>query len=563
MPKSRPQARGPRKSASSSEAPASKARIWLPLAAVAVIGAVIIVARETCSNDAKVAFTPVDGGDAGFFVPAQHAGEDEGLALKTETKTIEKATRFTLRAGEGEVVLTLSHTPGGEIMFGKATIEASDRDKGEKFLAAFAGWLKVPVPPARKNQTPLEPMFLEYARLGTPVGSLPQTNKLFFPHGDQVPELFFNFWPDTPRAMFLEKDEDYRKGLVEVLAEALRDGPVPRRSAASDPSLAGEAPLFVSAKPLPGSETAKMRALTWTRSGALLGARIAEDKSTIFEWKNPTAAPREIITLDGYVERIAPAPSGTRAAVQIVFPESKRGGISGVEPRALASLDLVSGAATMLIAKGDLSMGFTTVIWSPDASKLALSAEVKTKEKYGAPTISIVIDSVKGTRIAETAPELDVRPLEWSKSGLVVEKTEFNDGGITYRHYLWSGGSEPPQAVPGAVVKEHTSPDGRYRARSLGDRLRVADTKGGERFFTSAVDANAIKLLGETIVTWLGPHTLLLHAEEPIALDLDTLKTRFVTDDRRARVVEASRDGKWLLFTRHDDATLVASRAEK
>ena len=117
--------------------------------------------------------------------------------------------------------------------------------------------------------------------------------------------------------------------------------------------------------------------------------------------------------------------------------------------------------------------------------------------------------------------------------------------------------------MPAPGAREHVSPDGRYRSIAVGERLRIADGQG-ERFFESALDAAAIIALSENYATWLGPHTVLLRAEEPIALDLETLRTRLVSDDRGASVVTASADGRWVLLRpKGSSASLVASRSER
>ena len=172
MPKSRPPERGPQRSASSSRG------LWL-IGAVAVVGVGVIVTRETCLKDTSIALPA--SSDGGFFVPAQHTSDEDGLALRTETTQGEGGTRCVLKLGDGEATLSLRDVPDGEIAFGKATIAAPDRERGTKFVEAFAKWLSVPVPPPRKNPQPLEPMAIDYTRLGVAKGGLPQTNKLFFP----------------------------------------------------------------------------------------------------------------------------------------------------------------------------------------------------------------------------------------------------------------------------------------------------------------------------------------------------------------------------------------------
>ena len=184
---------------------------------------------------------------------------------------------------------------------------------------------------------------------------------------------------------------------------ALRDGPLPRRTAATDPKLVSDAPLFVAAKPIGGAEGKKLGAFTFTTTGALFGARDDGAKSALLFWAKPLEAPREMAIVDGYIEKIVPAPSGPRVLVQIVHPEHRYGNaIGGDDPRALAVVNTESGAVTMLLARGAVAMGFTTPLWSPDGKKVALSAEVKSSERTSL-TFTIVIDAAKGTRLAETS----------------------------------------------------------------------------------------------------------------------------------------------------------------
>jgi hypothetical protein len=192
-------------------------------------------------------------------------------------------------------------------------------------------------------------------------------------------------------------------------------------------------------------------------------------------------------------------------------------------------------------------MDGSTTLWSPDMKRIAVSAgddpSDDDRSNGARPHLwSIVIDVATGAPVAQTAHALDVTPFSWSAAGLILTSFELNGNGIAHHYFVWDASPAAPQ--PSQEAAGMVSPDGRYHLQVEGNTLRVTDANGSRAFDgTSAGDQHAIELVAEGLPTFIGAHTLLLRAEEMLALDLETLETRRLLNDRQARLVRTSTDG--------------------
>ncbi|MEJ7734018.1 MAG: hypothetical protein WKG00_33095 [Polyangiaceae bacterium] len=242
------------------------------------------------------------GGD--HIVPAAMADSEGALPLTVSIAEGESGRRLSLGAGEGTAILTLNKPePRGETLgsFGRCSLEAPDRKAGAAFVAAVAKWLQVPSA-AAQPENPLEPAQCTYALLGggkDPSGRQWLVRKLFFETRGDSAEVYLRISADDKRAELLEKDPEYRQPLVTALAVALRDGPPPRRTTATDPNLGGDAPLVTALTPLAGAD-GEVGSPTWA-GDKLLAVRRSNKDSVLLVWDKLDQPPRELAHIDGRV----------------------------------------------------------------------------------------------------------------------------------------------------------------------------------------------------------------------------------------------------------------------
>jgi hypothetical protein len=141
------------------------------------------------------------------------------------------------------------------ISWGEASITVANREVGGQFVEAFAKAFHQTSPPSH-GQTPTLQVKVHTAILGTRQVKSPEggfkggrkgswvATKWFLEDEMGESEVFFNYSAAERRAEFSEKDSDYRESLVQQLAVGLRDGPLPERTLANDPSLTTVGPVI-------------------------------------------------------------------------------------------------------------------------------------------------------------------------------------------------------------------------------------------------------------------------------------------------------------------------------
>jgi hypothetical protein len=499
------------------------------------------------------------GGD--HIVPAAMAGSEGALPLTVSVADSESGRRVSLGAGEGTAILTLkkpepkAETVGG---FGRCTLEAPDRKAGAAFLAAVAKWLEVPIGPPAQPENPLVPAPCTYAVLGggkDPSGRQWLVRKLFFETRSDSAEVYLRMSADDKRAELLEKDPDYRQPLVTAFASALRDGPAPRRTTATDPNLASDAPLVTALAPLAGAD-AEVGSPTWA-GDRLLAVRRSNRDSVLLVWDKLDQAPRELAHIEGRVYSLHADPTHARVAVIVLFPDAD-GSISSNSPGSATVVEIPGGRVVPLHPReSKLRVGMLSFPWwSPRGDQLALAVEREAGDGGTEGRLTLVYDAATATRIDATAPELGARPNEWTSKGLELEHIFFEAGDreTKRKHWLWQPGKSAPVPVEGPEppATEARSPDGRFGVR-VRDKGLLVTGEGGERRFTSARvdDQDAIESLASE-ATWIGGAGLLLRSDDPLLLDLETLKVRLLLPEG-APSRDAISNGKLLLVSGDDE----------
>ena len=391
----------------------SRRPAWTYFASAAV-AALLLLWRLARRHEGAPWSTTAEGepSDAGnHFVPAQLFGED-GLQVVTEVTPVVGGRRIVLRLEDGEATLTLfdpraSSDPEMPAAFGRARLEAKDAKSGGAFVAAFARFIGAPERRPRIDPAPLVPLELDYVRIATAQEGRPETTKLFLHGRRHEAEVYFDLWPDGVRAAFLEKDEVYRRDLIAILSETLRDGPPPRRTTQSDPHLESDAPLFAQTSALPGSKDLEEPAFV---DDVLVGTIEDSDHTKLLRWKDLTLPPDTLETLRGDVLVTAAAPQGGMIALVL----SGDGADAGAT-KTLMVVDVHSGALMPLVSDADLTGQDHPPVWSPDGKRIAIATVALGDDK---PALVRVVDVAKRAIVA-TATVRGV-PARWTTSGLLL-----------------------------------------------------------------------------------------------------------------------------------------------
>jgi hypothetical protein len=493
---------------------------------------------------------------SGQTIPELAAQAAEELTLNvSSTRTTDPAgRRFLIRRGNGEATLTLYDASKGAgapdgMTFGRGVLEASDRTKGAAFVAAVAGWLGQETPGNAARQGELRPFAINYVRLGADESW--EANKLFLEDGELSAEVFFNVSLDQTRARFVEKDEDYREPLVALLALALRDGRPPRRTKATDPNFASDAPLVGRLSAVAGAEDA-------STPDAWIGQRWAatgkDAPGRISLWEALDKPPRVLAELPDRIMSLAASPKKDRLAALTVHSKDPTT-TSSTDPGEVVLVDLATGAKKTLVASSDaFVVGMaTSIVWAPDGRALAVGGHSPGKPPQ---SITRLYDPTDGRIVDATRPDVDGLPARWDAGGVVLTgwvKPSTDDPAASLEHRTWRwqpGKSEPKPSAAGGSTEVH-SPDGRVVVRSTAAALEIAGPAGPRRLvpLTDQRDRAAFDALEDdpSVATWLGPRSLVLASDAEVVLDLETAKLRYLFPEGELRLVSASPDGRRII----------------
>jgi hypothetical protein len=511
------------------------------LARLALLATVAVaVGCKSGRRPANVEPKPLRPASDKMTIPALEADDDDSLtfAIETTQATNPRGRRLRLLLGGGEATLTLlepSRTKDGDFVFGNGELRSTDRTRGAAFLAAVARWFGQPPPPAPAAGGPLEPLPITYAVLGTE-GDW-ECNKLFFEDGSRDAELFLNVRRSGKQARFVEKDDEYRKPLLAMLATVLRDGKAPR---GSRPEIAGAAPLVASLSPIAGSDGVGEPEI-WM--GGVWIAALAGDgaKQKVLYWNSLEKDARRLAEVTGSVSKLAPAPRGDRVALLILHPK-QAGSVSSEDPGDLLVAPMNGDdARALMTSSDDFTVGMLSQpVWSPDGTMLAIDGRVAGKPPRASQTR--VYDAAGGRLLASTPAEVGGPvPRRWDRDTLILRRWN-DDGEQTLR---WRPGKAGP-VVDHRAATTLRSPDGRYTVAFHGASVDISGPGGRRRFDAKTEgDRAAVGALQEDpdLVAWLGGTALLLRSDEPMALDLATAKLHYLFANGDLQFVSASPDG--------------------
>lgn len=518
-----------------------------------ILAAILIVALLSWRPRRQQTVGSVFNADpmVGARIPAARILTERGLVCVTERTSDDASECFTLRVGEGEATLSLSFAPGfrqtGELSIGTGTLTTPGRAAGESFVRSVAAWLERPLPDPPGYSADLTPMTCSAAWLGRERGAddvVWSVLKVFLEVDLYYAEVFLRLSDDGKCAVLLEKDEDYREPLVAVLATALRDGPPPRRTSATDPNLESDEPLVRELRPLPGATEAG-RVVAWGRSGLMMCD--PGDHGRLLQWTDLSVEPRVLAEVDGVIEEIAASPDGRYVAVAVTSL------VDGSEDELRVLILDVEGRASELAATdpGEAARTNGACTWSPDGSMLAVSVALLA-ESDGGCVQTRVLDIGSGREIACSVAALDAAP-KWWNDRLILEAVEVDeDYNVRTRRYGWDPVGDPPQ-----LIEEHgdlQSPGGTHRLRVADGEIRVVGPEGEALFRASwRSDLQAIADLQGLAPQWLGQRGLVLESDEPVVVDATSGRSRLLLSDKGAAcLVGAAPDGSAVVIKRPD-----------
>lgn len=532
---------------------------WMLLILVGVVVALIAKAMFSGEGTADDPSDPGDPDSEQMTIPAAHVGSDEALSMRLTVVADGKTKVYELTSPHGVARLEVRGVdkPDGGFGFGRCSLTAQSRKDGSGFVRDVARWLSAPVPPSPAETNPLEQLECTYAQLGTSGDSPWFVRKLFFelPHGPA--EVYLRVVEEDGRAELIEKDPDYREPLVASLAVALRDGPTPRRTAATDPNLESDEPIFAKLEELAGSPSSHY--LDWVGDEVVVAVSTDEGEE-LLHWADLEKSPTTIAKFRDQVMTVV-GNGRHRVALIVVQPQGS-GGVSSADPGRVVVVDLDSAStATLIATNDDVSVGtLASLVWSPDGSQLAVgvntNGDAGPHEKF-----TVVYDVGANKEVARTEPSLDVGPFQWTSAGLELRAFDFVGDDIRVTSYRWQPNvSDPSKLSPSDSALR--SPDGRTHLVVTESALRIETD--GEPAITfkpnRSTDRAQLELLGEGSPTWLDERHLLIASDEPLSLSLDTGKLRRLFHDPKVMVAAIRADGKAVIAKDADGKLFWAER---
>lgn len=535
---------------------------WMLLILVGLVVAMIakgMLGGRDADDDADAG---ADSADEQTTIPAAHVSSDEALGMQLTVNADGKTKHYELTSPHGVARLQVEaiDKPDGVFGFGRCSLTAPNRKDGTGFVRDVAQWLGVPVPPSPDEPNPLEPLECTYALLGTSGDSPWLVRKLFFELPDGPAEVYLRVVEDEGRAELIEKDPDYREPLVASLAVALRDGPTPRRTAATDPNLESDEPIFTKLEELAGAPSSHY--LDWVGDEVVVASPTDEGEE-LLHWADLETSPATIAKFQDTVMTVV-GNGRHRVALVIVEPQ-ERHGVSSADPGRIVVVDLDSAAVETLIATNEnVSVGmFASLVWSPDGSQLAVGVDTNGD---GGPhkNFTVVYDVGANKEVARTEQSLDVDPSRWTSAGLELRTFDFVGDDIRVTAYRWQPGDADPLKLSPSD-SGLWSPDGRSRLAVTESALRIeTDGESPITFEPTRSDDRAhLERLAEDDPTWLDERHLLIESDEPLALSLDTGKLRRLFDNPKLMVAAIRADGKAVIAKDSDGKLFWAERRDR
>lgn len=531
----------------------------LALAVLVIVGAgackrksVPMPADSLLSSDASIAQPGADGPTITFSITKIYEAQKLSDAAPFHTSG-GSWTFFDAKTSTGTPFGFGFEKPnsGGSFAFGKVVLTAPDAAAGKALVASFSRVFHGKVPP-EKSPMPLRPKPISAAFLATDArkeaggfsgsGGGWYATKLFMQKSGIEAEVFFNFSLGNRSGEFTEKDADYANDMVAFLADELRDGPRPKRSPATDPSLSAKGPKIawsrtISAKPYGMSPTRDRFWLTFPRDGG--GMRLV---STPFDRDEQT----EILSVPHELGTVSCTGDLCLAVDERPREEHVR---SSDDPRALFLFDTAKKTSVEIKGEwGDQPM-LPVNVWAPDGSFFvvgALRPKGEGRAKYQ--ILYLVGRDGKPRGPVDVGKEsVDVVSVEKARvlvrTGNAYEKNAKLSWLVIDPATLKVSPAEAPP--PGAsrptgeddAESPSLSPDKKrsVTCRNKGSEIAIKELPNGpERVFSVHPDDR--KDIASSCVAWAGPKRLEYRSNVRGWLDIDTMKIGGTLDEDVGRL---------------------------
>lgn len=417
-----------------------------------------------------------------------------------ETPPPQEPGDLTLRVLEHEDRRWVVDVRGARVTFeltAQATVRVDDADAGARFVEGVAAWLEAPVPP-RTHQQPLTPLVFESRDIDPRDEAGRSWNRArarFQTSADDL-DVFVMMTANEQWLRLRVKDTYQTRPLLDLLADSVRDGPAPPRSAAIDPGFT-DAPRYGLHEPSASPET---DAVVCFEDG---WASHANDQVEFRAWSDGQA--RTLCTMPGTIITIAHAPRATTAVALVRLPNTDES--SGVA----ASVELWRVTATgckVLTPKQPVELAaLGQLLMAPSGAQVGYEGDgfvIQLRVNDGA---------LQALTLGADGP---LRAWGWDDEGFIARR---------HRQEAWvRPGGVPLNTLP------LRSLDGRYAQRRDGSTLVIRDTKSDapprRLQLTRRADLRALEHWSAAPPARVGPHGLVLASDVPLLVDLETATLR-------------------------------------
>jgi hypothetical protein len=291
------------------------------------------------------------------------------------------------------------------------------------------------------------------------------------------------------------------------------------------------APLFGPLMPPAGA--AKLEGLV-PFEGGLLGIEPDGPNTALLWWADPRQPPARVLSVEGAVRELEPAPAGGRCALRVA-PHREDGGDAAVTVAVVER----EGWRYLPLQK-EPRVGLGGAIWSATGDRLALG-EAAHSDRRAAVTRIYELPSGRMSAAAET---INAVPVDWSSSGWLLRGGS-KDPARPFAHHRWQPGAPPRPLAAGELAAE--SRDGRFRAGVRGNAVVVEEGGATRTVPLSGFEGQIIVRFLSSIreSQWLSTDHLLFPLERMVALDLSTGKLTYLFSETDVELEATSPDGRW------------------
>lgn len=375
---------------------------------------------------------------------------------------------------------------GGEAWIDGWSLVAPDAKRGAELLGAIARWLGVETPLAPEIPALLEPLYCSIEK---------KRDALLVRLGENEAVTL-----RLEDGALHETDPRLRQRVVDLLAPALAGPWRPKKEPIAIPTWHRftDEPLYIAS----GAGFA---------GDALVAGASRGKRGVVLVSDEPGAGARDVATLAGQVAALGPSPDGAVAGACVTrakHPASR--GIGSDDDASIVLVDLANGKQRAVLTEVD---PFTSILWSPDGSRLAVMR--------GRTTVAID----RAGKVLFTSKE-EWEPAAWDNDGLLLVRRDYGSD----RPPTWSRWSEGTRTASAKEI--YASPGGRFHVTER-EREKDIVIEGSGR--TRKIPSRGLHVsLWRTPPVWLGKNAFVSLGDIPRIVSL--------TDENIVRLAPAAKD---------------------